>query len=156
LCLDVSGLDGGEHLNPGRAVTADDLQRCCEAQDVSPQAGDAVLINTGWGRYFMTDNATYLEGEPGPDEGAARWLTGQGVVAIGADNMALEVLPGTNHPEIMMPVHQHCLVEAGVHIIENMVLADLARDKVSSFCFILLPVKFKGATGCPVRPVAIL
>ncbi|NQV59788.1 MAG: cyclase family protein, partial [Alphaproteobacteria bacterium] len=120
------------------------------------QAGDAVLLNTGWGRYFMTDNATYLEGEPGIDESAAKWLTAQGVVAIGADNMALEVLPGTNHPEIMMPVHQHCLVEAGVHIIENMVLADLARDGVTSFCFVVLPVKFKGATGCPVRPVAIL
>jgi kynurenine formamidase len=56
----------------------------------------------------------------------------------------------------MMPVHQHCLVEAGVHIIENLLLADLARDGVSSFCLVLLPVKFKGATGCPVRPVAIL
>ncbi len=156
VCLDAATLDGGEHFNPGRAVTADDLKRCCEVQDVELHTGDAVLINTGWGRYFMTDNATYLEGEPGPDLGAARWLTEQGVVAIGADNMALEVLPGTNHPEVMMPVHQHCLVEAGVHIIENMVLADLARDKVSSFCFILLPVKFKGATGCPVRPVAIL
>ncbi len=156
LCLDVSGLDGGENLQPGRAVTADDLKRCCEAQDIHPEAGDVVLVNTGWGRHFMVDNATYLEGEPGPDEGAAQWLTELGVVAIGADNMALEVLPGTNHPEVMMPVHQHCLVEAGVHIIENMVLADLAREGVSSLCFVLLATKYKGATGCPVRPVAIL
>ena len=156
LCLDVSGLDGGEHLTPGRAVTADDLNRTCEAQDVAPQLGDVVLINTGWGRYFMTDNATYLAGEPGPDVGAAEFLTDLGVVAIGADNMALEVLPGTNHPDVMMPVHQHCLVEAGVHIIENLVLAELVSDKVNSFCFVLLATKFKGATGCPVRPVAIL
>ena len=83
LCLDVSGLDGGEFLNPGRAVTADDLRRCCEAQDVTPRAGDVVLINTGWGRYFMTDNATYLQGEPGPDEGAAQWLTEQDRKSVG-------------------------------------------------------------------------
>ena len=156
LCLDVSGLDDGDHLAAGRAVTADDLKRVCEARDVAPQAGDVVMINTGWGRYFMTDNEIYLEGEPGIDEGAAKWLTEQGVVAIGADNMALEVLPGTNHPEIMMPVHQHCLAEAGVHIIENMALGELAGMAVDTFCFVVLPVKFKGATGCPVRPVAIL
>ena len=156
VCLDVSGLDGSAYLGVGRAVTADDLQRCCEAQDVGLKAGDAVLVNTGWGRFFMVNNGKYLEGEPGLDVDAAKWLTEQGVVAIGADNMALEVLPGTNHPEVMMPVHQHCLVEAGVHIIENLVLADLARDAISTFCFVLLPVKFKGATGCPVRPVAIL
>jgi kynurenine formamidase len=156
VCLDVSGLDGSAYLGVGRAVTADDLQRCCEAQDVGLKAGDAVLVNTGWGRFFMVNNGKYLEGEPGLDVDAAKWLTAQGVVAIGADNMALEVLPGTNHPEVMMPVHQHCLVEAGVHIIENLVLADLARDAISTFCFVLLPVKFKGATGCPIRPVAIL
>ena len=79
-----------------------------------------------------------------------------GVVAIGADNMALEVLPGINHPDVMMPVHQHCLVEAGVHIIENLILAELAREKISVFCFVLLATKYKGATGCPVRPIAIL
>ncbi len=156
VCLDVSGLDGSAYLGVGRAVTADDLQRCCEAQGVGLKAGDAVLVNTGWGRFFMVNNGKYLEGEPGLDVDAAKWLTEQGVVAIGADNMALEVLPGTNHPEVMMPVHQHCLVEAGVHIIENLVLADLARDAISTFCFVLLPVKFKGATGCPIRPVAIL
>jgi len=156
VCLDVSDLDGSGYLGVGRAVTADDLQRCCEAQDVGLQAGDAVLVNTGWGRFFMVNNGKYLEGEPGLDVDAAKWLTARGVVAIGADNMALEVLPGTNHPEVMMPVHQHCLVEAGVHIIENLVLADLARDAISTFCFVLLSVKFKGATGCPVRPVAIL
>ena len=97
VCLDVSGLDGGEYLGVGRAVSADDLKRRCEAQDVGLQAGDAVLVNTGWGRYFMVNNGKYLEGEPGLNVGAAKWLTQQGVVAIGADNMALEVLPGTNH-----------------------------------------------------------
>ena len=156
VCLDVSGLDGGVHLTPGRAITVDDIKRAFAAQKVTPQSGDVILINTGWGRYFMTDNATYLEGEPGPDEGAARFLTEMGVVAIGADNMALEVLPGINHPDVMMPVHQHCLVEAGVHIIENLVLAELAREKIGVFCFVLLATKYKGATGCPVRPIAIL
>ena len=47
----------------------------------------------------MHDNAKYISGEPGLNEQAARWLTQNDVVAIGADNMAVEVLPGTNHPD---------------------------------------------------------
>ncbi len=70
--------------------------------------------------------------------------------------MAVEVLPGTNHPQAIMPVHQHCLAEAGVHLIENMALDELVADNINSFCFMLAPVKFKGATGCPVRPIALV
>ena len=49
---------------------------------------------------------------------------------IGADKMALEVLPGTNHPQEIMPVHQHSLAEAGVHIIENRVMDGLIEKDV--------------------------
>jgi kynurenine formamidase len=156
LCMDLSGLDDSDHLEAGRPITADDLKRWCDSRDVAPQPGDAVFVNTGWGRFFMVDNARYVAGEPGLEIGAARWLTEQGVVAIGVDNMAVEVLPGVEHPRIIMPVHQHCLVEAGVYLIENIVLDELIAAGVESFCFIVLPAKFKGATGCPVRPVAVL
>jgi kynurenine formamidase len=86
---------------------------------------------------------------------AARWLTQRDVVAIGCDNMAVEVLPNPDRG-IAMPVHQHVLVEAGVHLIENLSLDELARNRIASFCFILLAAKFKGATGCPVRPIALV
>ena len=156
LCLDVSGLDGGDHLAAGRPVGPDDLKRAFDAAGTQPGKGDVVLLHTGWGRFFMKDNAKYLSGEPGLTVEAAQWLTSQDVVAIGADNMAVEVLPGTRHPEIVMPVHQHCLAEAGVHLIENLVLDELVAGGLTEFCFIMLPVKFKGATGCPVRPIAMV
>jgi kynurenine formamidase len=156
VCLDVSGLDGDAYLQSGRAVTRDDLQRACDRAKIEIQAGDVVCVQTGWGRFFMKDNDRYVSGEPGIDVEAARWLTSKDVVAIGADNMALEVLPGTNHPRELMPVHQHCLAEAGVYIIENLVMDSLVGRGATTFCFMLAPVKFKGATGCPVRPIAIV
>ena len=55
-----------------------------------------------------------------------------------------------------MPVHQHALAEAGVYLIENLVLDELARDRLTAFCFILLATKFRGATGSPVRPIALI
>ncbi len=156
IVLDVSCHDGGAFLEAGRAVTIGDLERSLELAKLTIEPGDVVCINTGWGRFYMADNARYLAGEPGIDEAAARWLTAQDCVAIAADNMALEVLPGTRHPEIIMPVHQHCLAEAGVHIIENLVMDALIEEDVRSFCFMLSAVKFKGATGCPVRPIALV
>lgn len=156
ICLDVSGLDGGTHLAAGRPVTRDDLARALDKAKLAIAPGDVVCIKTGWGRYFMTDNDRYVAGEPGIDLEAARWLCAQDVVAIGADNMAVEVLPGTNHPEVLMPVHQHCLAEAGVYLIENLALDEVLAGGATSFCFMLSAVKFKGATGCPVRPLAIV
>jgi kynurenine formamidase len=156
LVLDVSRLDGGDHLLPGRPVTRADLEKALAKSGQKIEAGDVVCIQTGWGRFFMKDNDKYVHSEPGIDLEAAKWLTSQDVVAIGADNMALEVLPGTNHPEALMPVHQHCLADAGVYIIENLFLDDVIKSGASSFCFMLSAVKFKGATGCPVRPIAIL
>ncbi|MBV8409662.1 MAG: cyclase family protein [Alphaproteobacteria bacterium] len=153
--LDVSGLDGGEFLNPGRVVGPDDLARAADAAEVAIGAGDIVLIRTGWGRFFAVNNDRYLQGEPGIDVPAARWLTERDVVAIGCDNMAVEVLPNPDRG-LMMPVHQHVLVEAGVHLIENLALDELARERIKSFCFVLLAARFKGATGCPVRPIALV
>lgn len=156
VCVDVSKLDGGDYLEAGRAVTRDDLERALDSADVGLRPGDVFCVNTGWGRFFMSDNDRYVAGEPGIELGAAEWLTSQDVAAICCDNMAIEVLPGTEHPKVSMPVHQHALVEVGVYLVENLVMDELVRDAVTTFCFILLPTKFKGATGCPVRPVALI
>ena len=153
--LDVAELDGAPSLSAGRVVTPDDLARAQETAGTELREGDVALIRTGWGRYFGADNARYLEGEPGIDVPAARWLTSRGVVAIGADNMAVEVLPNPDR-RLGMPVHQHALVEAGAYLIENLALDELARDGITQCCFLLLATKFKGATGCPVRPVGIV
>lgn len=155
ILLDVAGIDGGDQLAAGRAVTPEELQQAAAAAKVAIEPGDIVLIRTGWGKLFGIDNPSYVAGEPGIDVPAARWLTDQGVVAVGCDNMAVEVLPNPNKA-LSMPVHQHLLAEAGVYIIENLALEELAAAKLYSFCFILLATKYKGATGCPVRPIAMV
>ncbi|MBN9511049.1 MAG: cyclase family protein [Alphaproteobacteria bacterium] len=155
LLLDLATADGGAHLGPGRVITPDDLARAVDATGTAIEPGDVVLIRTGWSRYFATDVKRYLDGEPGIDVAGAHWLTRQGVVAIGCDNMAVEVMPNPD-PKRILPVHQHALVEAGVYLVENLVLEALAAAGARHFCFLLLATKFRGATGSPVRPVAVL
>lgn len=157
VCLDIAGLAGVEVLAPGTAITADDLAAACDRQGVSIEAGDAVLVRSGWPRHW-DDPAVFLgarDGAPGPDEGAARWLVERGARITGAETVAYEhIPPGRGHA--LLPVHRVLLVEAGVHIIEMLDLTALAKDDVSTFLFVMTPIKVVGGTGVPVRPVAIV
>ena len=87
------------------------------------------------------------------DAPLTRWFISRGFAQ--SDDMAVEVLPNPDRG-VMMPVHQHVLAEAGVYLIENLALDEIARARLTGFCFILLATKYKGATGCPVRPVALV
>lgn len=154
--LDVAGLHGVDVLEPGTRITADDLRSCCERQGVELETGDAVLIRSGWPRHWG-DPERYLgarDGVPGPDEEAARWLAGRGIRLTGAETVAYEwIPPGRGHA--LLPVHRVLLVEHGIHIVENLRLTQLAEEQISEFLFVLTPLKVVGATGVPVRPVAV-
>lgn len=153
--FDVAAATGGAHMQPGQTVTADHLKRAADAGGFAVQPGDVALIRTGWGRYYEADNARYLQGEPGIDVPAAKWLIDQGIVAIAADNMAVEVLPNPDKG-LMMPVHAYALAECGVYLVENLALEELAADRVHTGCLILLTTKIRGATGAPVRPIVMI
>ena len=156
--LDVARALGVEALEASHPVTGGELERTCREQGLELRAGDAVLVRSGWpvGRYH--DSAAYVgreTGVPGPDESAARWLAERRVRVTGADTIAYEWLaPGTGHSSL--PVHTILLVESGIHIIEVMALEELARDAVHEFLFIVAPLRLVGATGSPVRPLAVV
>jgi len=158
LLLDVSRALGRATLEPAHPITAEELELTAEAQGTMPGAGDVVLIRSGWpvGRY--QDNGAYYghdTGVPGPDLSAARWLSSRGIRATGSDTIAYEWLaPGAGHS--VLPVHAHLLVEAGIHIFEILDLEQLAADAVHEFLFIAIPLKLVGATGSPVRPLAVV
>jgi len=75
---------------------------------------------------------------------------------VGADNVAWDE-PGVVDADlkVTLPVHVILLVHFGIYIIENLFLEDLARDQCYEFTFVCLPLKLRGATGSPVRPIAI-
>ncbi len=155
--LDIASLHGVEVLEPDTAITADDLEAACRRQQVSVGAGDALLVRSGWPAYW-SDASVFLgarDGAPGPDVSAAEWMVERGIRITGAETVAYEHIPaGRGHA--LLPVHRVLLVEGGIHIIEMMNLGALARDRISTFSFVLTPLKITGATGVPVRPVALV
>jgi hypothetical protein len=52
--------------------------------------------------------------------------------------------------------HVYLLAQKGIYIIENVNLEELARDRCSTFAFVGIPLKFRGATGSPLRPLALV
>lgn len=53
-------------------------------------------------------------------------------------------------------MHKYLLIEQGVHIGEFHYLEDLARDKVSEFCYVATTAKIAGSVaGFALRPLAI-
>ncbi|MBW3623373.1 MAG: cyclase family protein [Armatimonadetes bacterium] len=155
LLLDVPRLFGEDALEPGYAVTEADLRACCERQGVSIRAGEIVLVRTGNAR-FWGDPERYLKG-PGMTAGGSRWVAEQRPLAVGADNMAWDVI-GLYDEEIGsdLPGHLILLVRHGIYILENLDLEALAASGHSRFLFICAPLKLVGATGSPVRPLALV
>ena len=149
--LDVARHARTEVLPADFAIGQATLQNCARSQEVQLAAGDVVLIRTGWARYW-SDSRKYINGTalPGPNLEGARWLSSHGIFAAGSDTIAFEFLPAAD-----MPVHVHLLVEQGIHIIEACNLENLAAEGIREFIFVAVPLKLSGATGSPIRPVAL-
>jgi kynurenine formamidase len=152
--LDVAAAHGVAALDPGYLVTAEDLELAEKTHDVAVGEGDCVLIRTGNGGAYA-EAEQYLAG-PGVGVDAARWLAARSPYLCGADNVAFEV-PDTVDPELgSLPCHLVLIYEAGIYIVENLQLEELAASGEYEFLFVCLPLKLEGVTGSPVRPVALV
>jgi kynurenine formamidase len=151
--IDVAALKGVDMLGDTYEITVQDLQQALQRQNVSPQPGDAVIIHTGWGRLWGTDNARFLRGNPGIGVAAAEWLARQDPMLVGADTPPVEVNPNPD-PQISLPVHQIMLVVNGIHLLENLKLDELAAKRAYEFAFVMQPLKLRGFTGSTVAPTA--
>jgi kynurenine formamidase len=155
--LDIQAVRG-RNLNLGEEVTVADIEAALQRQNVAAdffKPGDAVFFHTGWGSLWNKDNDTYKKGEPGPGLPAARWLIERQVCVVGADSWGVEVVPNPD-ANLAFPVHQELLTKNGIFIHENLDLSGLAADRVSQFLYVMLPLRIKGGTGSPGRPVAIV
>ncbi|MCO5997346.1 cyclase family protein [Actinoallomurus rhizosphaericola] len=151
--VDVPAVRGLDRLPPGEPVSVEDLR----AVEVLPKRGDVVLVRTGWAQLWG-DPPAYLgdeRGVPGLDVEAAAWLAELGVAAVGADTIALEHIP-PGGGLASLPVHRLLLAENGINLIEVMALETLAARGAGEFLFVGAPLNIRGATGAPIRPLALV
>jgi kynurenine formamidase len=153
-------LDMVDHFKPeggvvkeGTAFNTKEIEEVAKKQGVEIRQGDVVLFHTGWGSLIGKDNKRFNSGEPGVGVDGAKYLTGKGVVAVGADTWGLEVIPFESSN--LFEVHQILLPMNGTYILENVNTAELAKDKAYEFLFVLGQNKYEGAVQSMINPVAI-
>jgi kynurenine formamidase len=152
--LDVAGHLGDEAVREPRALTAADLLACADAQRVEIRSGDILLVRTGWLRRFLAnpDDPDAMTTQTGLGMDAVNLLRERDVVAVGADNSAVEVIPFDGE---FLAVHVALLVQLGVHLLEHLNLEQLAADRAYETLFVAAPLPVQGATGSPINPIAI-
>ena len=171
LLLDVARAQGRELLEPGYAITPDDLDAAVALAGTRVEPGDIVLVRTGQaahlalpgrpgigGRAPVRDLIAYTWPTPGLTVATAGWFHDHDVAAVAIDTMVLEVYPCESE-DLFLPVHLLHLVEMGMTQGQNWFLDALAdacaADGRYSFLLDASPLPLTGALGSPVNPVAL-
>ncbi|MEO8691882.1 MAG: cyclase family protein [Acidimicrobiales bacterium] len=152
------GADGC--IDKAHGITSVELEACAKAQGTEIRKGDIVLVRTGWIDNFMANHdrgpadvvsADYSQ--PGLDKEAAAFMDKYDIVVIGCDNSAIEVL---GRPQDgFLAGHVEFLVNRGIHLVEHLMLKEMADDQCYECLFIVAPLPVVGAAGSPVNPIAI-
>ena len=155
--VDLPAYKGVDVLDPGYEVTLDDIRGALVRQGIdesSFSAGDAVLFRYGWARYWDNPDRYNNASLPGIGMEVAAWLVEKQITIVGSDTSLTEVAPSSLEGAAI-PVHQELMMKNGIFNIENMTFESLAADEAYEFLFIATPIRFEGATGSPMRPLAV-
>ncbi|MBI2871929.1 MAG: cyclase family protein [Chloroflexi bacterium] len=159
--LDVARHKGARWLEPGYAITAQDLDDCARRQRVQVEQGDFLLVRTGhqtlcrsrgdWGEYAGGD-------APGLSLMTVPWLHEKEVASVASDTWGVEVRPN-EVPDVRQPWHAVVIPNLGLAVGEIFHLDELAEacaaDGVYEFLFVAPPIPITRAVGSPVNPMAI-
>jgi kynurenine formamidase len=163
--IDLEAHFGHQH----KAVGYDELMRVMDQDRVTVEPGDMVCLRTGFAKLILDmrrePDPAVLHGScaglDGRDERLLNWITKSGLVALIADNYAVEANPARPCEDdhcAALPLHAHCLFKLGVNLGEIWYLSALAdwlrAHGRSRFLLTAPPLRLPGAVGSPATPVA--
>ena len=159
--LDIPRLRGVAWLEPRERILPDELERAEAAAGLRVGEGDLLFVATGRDarRAARGPWSPNVEGLAGLDARCVPWLHERRISVLGGDGVS-DGLPGAATLGWPLPLHQCCLVGMGVHLLDNLALAELAaacaERKRWEFLLTVAPLRVAGGTGSPVNPIAIL
>jgi Putative cyclase len=170
-CMQGRGvmIDLAAHFGRDKKVVGyDDLMRVMDKDKVEVQSGDMVCLHTSFSEIILemgkspdgprlANSCSALDGR---DQRLLQWITDSGLVALIADNYAVEAHPALHQGGCCpsLPLHAHCLFKLGVNLGEIWHLTPLAKwlrqEKRSRFLLTAPPLRLPGAVGSPATPIA--
>jgi kynurenine formamidase len=157
--LDIPRSAGLETLEPGYAVTPEELDACASKHGVEIGQGDIVLVRTGTLTRVKGDDweGFHASPRPGLHYSTVEWMVERKVAAVAVDNGAVEA-PSTL-PGVRNPLHMLALRDAGIHLGEfwnlEELAVDCAEDGVYEFMLAAQPLRIVGGVGSPLNPLAL-
>lgn len=128
----------------GKEIRAQDLAQ----PDVDSSPGDALLIRTGWGAKFSTED--YYD-HPYLSEDAAAWIVDRQFRLVGLDTITPELPSYLRPPEFDFPIHR-ILLGNDVLVIEHLFLEEAIGERFDLFVGSL---KIANADGAPARVLGV-
>lgn len=162
-------VDLGHHFGTERVMVGySELMDVMKRDKIMVEPGDMLVLRTGF-----AEEVVRMAGNPDPhvlhgscavldgaDDALLQWITDSGIVAICADNYAVEAYPAREREgrKALLPLHHHCLFKLGVPLAELWYLQELAAwlrsNERSRFLLTAPPLRLPGAVGSPVTPIA--
>jgi arylformamidase len=132
---------------PHEPITVDDLRAAADRSGRAIGSGTAVIAWTGvdkiWGTPGFKSERPYVPAE------SALWLVDRGVTLFGTDLIGID-----NPDEWWEPTHVAFLRTGRMAMIQQ--LSNLDKLAGKRFVFVALPLKMRGGTASPIRPVALV
>jgi kynurenine formamidase len=157
--LDIPRLYGVPWLEPGDLVTADDLARAADEQQVNVGPGDLLFVRVGHRKRRSElgpwDTARERAGLH-PD--ALEYVAQREIAVLGSDSNS-DASPSIVEG-VEFPAHVLAINALGVQLLDYLQFGDLVplceqTGRWSFFC-VIAPLRLSRGTGSPVNPIAIL
>lgn len=160
--LDIPRAQGRDRVEPGTAISADDLEAACRHEGVTVGEGDILVVRTGrdaGGPEAGDGHGTHGEiAAAGLGASTLPWLHERRVALLVGDRSS-EVKP-PQYERVVVPIHIVGMVAMGLYLLDNAYLEDLSEACASlgtwDFLFTVAPLVLDRATGSPVNPIAVL
>ncbi|GAA4961254.1 cyclase family protein [Yinghuangia aomiensis] len=157
--LDIPRLRGVPWLEPGEQVTAEELAAAEAAQGVRVGTGDLLFVRVGHRRRRAERGAwDAAAARAGLHPYAMDFVAERRVAVLGGDGNN-DVAPSTTE-DVAFPIHVLAVHAMGIHLLDYLQFEDLVpvceQQRRWSFLCVVAPLRFSGATGSPVNPIAVM
>jgi kynurenine formamidase len=150
ILIDLAAYKGMKSLPEKYEITLADVRGALAGQNMKEsdiEPGDALLFDLGWWKIWP-DKKTVEAPPPYANPELINWIISMKPCMVGSD-LSLDT-----GPDFLL--HENLILKNGIFNLEFMNFESLpSQNKKYEFMFIFTPLRLKGATGSPGRPLAI-